>query len=399
MSLALISRNDDLKRLRDEGYAVDVSNGYLLVSHVPYVNAKREVAYGTLISHLQLAGDSTVKSPDHVALWAGDYPCDSRGSQLASLVNNPNIQEKIRDDLVATHSFSHKPQGGYKSYHEKMTTYARILEGEAHAIDPNSTSRTFSVVGPAEGEPTFRYLDTASSRAGIADINEKLTGGRIAIVGLGGTGAYVLDLVAKTPVGEIHLFDGDTFLQHNAFRSPGAPSIEDLAKKPTKVAWFAETYSKMRKQIVPHLLYVDETNAAELKPMDFVFLCLDKGVPKRPMVDYLVASKIPFIDVGMGLNVQDGALAGLVRVTSCTPSFRDHLERRIPFSDGEDNEYSRNIQIADMNALNAALAVIKWKKMRGFYADLEKEHHTVYGVSTNVLTNEEVANETKVDKA
>lgn len=71
MSLALISRNDDLKRLRDEGYAVDVSNGYLLVSHVPYVNAKREVAYGTLISHLQLAGDSTVKSPDHVALWAG----------------------------------------------------------------------------------------------------------------------------------------------------------------------------------------------------------------------------------------------------------------------------------------------------------------------------------------
>ena len=52
-----------------------------------------------------------------------------------------------------------------------------------------------------------------------------------------------------------------------------------------------------------------------------------------------------------------------------------------------------------MNALNAALAVIKWKKTRGFYADLEKEHHTVYGVSTNVLTNEEVANETKVDKA
>ena len=96
----------------------------------------------------------------------------------------------------------------------------------------------------------------------------------------------------------------------------------------------------------------------------------------------------------MGLTVQDGALGGLVRATTCTPSYHDHIASRIPFSDGEDNEYSRNIQIADMNALNAALAVIKWKKLWGFYIDLGHEHNTTYQVSTNAVTNEDVSDET-----
>ena len=80
----------------------------------------------------------------------------------------------------------------------------------------------------------FRYMDTASGRAGIGAISEQLATGPVAIVGLGGTGSYILDLVAKTPVREIHLFDGDRFGQHNAFRSPGAPHIDTLRQTPPK---------------------------------------------------------------------------------------------------------------------------------------------------------------------
>ena len=401
MSLALISRSPDLKRLRDEGYEVDVVNGYLTVSHVPYVNASKQVAFGILISHLDLAGDATVPPKDHVALWAGDYPCDSKGSQLVNLVNDPNRNEKVKEGLVVTHSFSQKPKPAdhYDDYYQKMTTYARILEGEAHVLDPTATSRAHPPIPLSEAESVFCYLDSASSRAGIAAISKKLERGRIAIVGLGGTGAYVLDLVAKTPVAEIHLFDGDHFFQHNAFRSPGAPSFDDLSKRPTKVAWFAEAYSKMRRMIIPHPQYVNETNVGELKPMEFVFLCLDKGEPKKVVVEYLLGNGIPFIDVGMDLFVEEDALGGSARVTTGTPSFHDHVSRRIHFTDGEDNEYSTNIQIADMNALNAALAVIKWKKLWGFYIDLGKEHHTVYGVSTNTVTNDEAQDEAKVDQA
>ena len=104
---------------------------------------------------------------------------------------------------------------------------------------------------------------------------------KIAIVGLGGTGSYVLDLVAKTPVREIHAYDGDTFYQHNAFRSPGAASGDELRAKQPKVTYFKNLYSKMHRGIVDHAVYVDAGNVDELRCMDFVFLCLDKGTGKE----------------------------------------------------------------------------------------------------------------------
>lgn len=55
------------------------------------------------------------------------------------------------------------------------------------------------------------------------------------------------------------------------------------------------------------------------------------------------------------------------------------------------DEYAQNIQIADLNALNAALAVIKWKKLCGFYQDFEHEHHSTYTSDGNAMTNEDQA--------
>jgi hypothetical protein len=399
MLQGLINHSPDLKQLRDEGYDINVESTYLVVNHVPYVNGQRNVDYGTLISTLDLVGDRTTKPGNHVALWAGSYPCDSRGDKLTTLVNESNKNEKIREGLVATFSFSQKPRPeGYNDYYEKITTYVRILEGHAHAIDPNATAKTFPVIEPEEDQSVFRYIDTASSRAGISAANEKLKRGKIAIVGLGGTGGYVLDLVAKTPVEEIHLFDGDLFLQHNAFRSPGAPAIDDLKKKKYKVEWFAEVYSRMRNNIFSHVQSVDERNVGELNGMSFAFLCME-GSSKKAVVDFLIKKKIPFIDVGIGMYNNDDVLGGNARVTTCTPDFYGHIPKRIPFTGDGNDEYSRDIQIADMNALNAALAVIKWKKLSGFYLDMEREHNTTYGIITNVITNDDHLGETKNNQA
>jgi hypothetical protein len=93
----------------------------------------------------------------------------------------------------------------------------------------------------------------------------------------------------------------------------------------------------------------------------------------------------------MGIELTDDALAGILRVTTITGQKRDHVHR-IPFSDADPNaEYSRNIQIADLNAFNAALAVIKWKKHCGFYRDLGKEHFSAYTLDVHTLIPEEVA--------
>src|SRR5439155_21223531 len=150
-------------------------------------------------------------------------------------------------------------------------------------------------------------------------------------------------------------------------RSPGAPTVGELRQRLTKVAFYKEKYSAMRRGIIDHPSAIDATNVADLQAMDFVFLCLDKGAAKKLIVDKLEEFGKSFIDVGMGIELQNNQLLGILRVTTSTPSQRA-ARRRIPFQDGTaDNAYDTNIQIADVNALNAALAVIKWKKLGQFY--------------------------------
>ena len=389
--LELIDHNDDLKQLLNEGYEVEFFNIYLMIHHVPYVNNRKQVAYGTLVSKSKQSGH-TLKPKDHTALWVGDYPCDSEGSRLVKL-GDSTVSEKIREGSVATFLFSQKPSGGYQNHHHKMTQYVKILGNEARVIDPKARAITFRPVKLSEEESVFCYADTASSRVGITSINDKIRQDRIAIVGLGGTGSYILDLVAKTPVGEIHLFDGDEFYNHNAFRSPGAASYAELSKNTAKVKRFAEIYSHMRRKIIPHPQLIDKSNIAELSSMNTVFVCVDNGESRKMIADYLIKNKVPFIDTGLSILKNDEKLTGLVRVTTCTPSFHDHVVDRIPFGSNGGDEYSSNIQIAEMNALNASLAVIKWKKMCGFYLDISNAHNTIYGISTNTVANDETADE------
>ncbi len=389
MSQQLINRNDDLKRLRDEGYDIEVRSNHLLIKNVPYVNSAKEIMLGTLVSTLNLAGDVTKKPDTHVAHFAGDHPCNKDGSEMVQ-IRHQSQRKEIGHDLVVNHSFSSKPSEGYKDYYHKMTTYVAIISSPAQSLDPNVTARTFPVIESREEESVFNYVDTASSRAEITLITKKLELGAIGIVGLGGTGSYVLDLVAKTPVREIRLFDGDKFSQHNAFRSPGAPSIDDLKKETKKVFYFKDIYSKMRRNIIAYDNYIDAENISRLEGLDFVFLCMDSCEAKRLIVEKMEALGISFVDVGMGIEPVDDALLGILRVTTSTAEKRDHVKHRISFSDnGGNNEYSRNIQIADLNALNAALAVIKWKKLYGFYKDFENEYFSTYTIDGNILTNED----------
>ena len=48
----------------------------------------------------------------------------------------------------------------------------------------------------------------------------------------------------------------------------------------------------------------------------------------------------------------------------------------------------RNIQIADLNCLNALLAVLRWKRHLGLYADGTGETLTTYSLYTNEISNE-----------
>jgi hypothetical protein len=164
-----------------------------------------------LVTKLKLANDITQTPEDHVAFFEGEYPCDKDGASIAR-IENKSERKSLGTDLVIDHTFSARPLNGpYPDYYAKMTTYVAILSGPAQAIDANVTAKTFPVITAKEDESVFNYIDTASSRAEINVVSAKLELDKIAIIGLGGTGAYVLDLTAKTHAREIRLFDGDTF--------------------------------------------------------------------------------------------------------------------------------------------------------------------------------------------
>jgi len=394
MSHAQIRASPDLQRLVNEGYEVSVRGGYLVVDSIPYVTPNREVARGALVSELTLNGDRAERPTTHVMMFTGEHhPCNANGKPIEG-IRHGSRNVMIDGRLVAKHSFSNKPQGGYADYFEKFHTYATILSGPAASLDPDATPKTFRPTEAPEESP-FHYLETASARAGIAEATMKLEGHRLAIVGLGGSGAYALDLIAKTPVREIHLFDGDRFFTHNAFRAPGAASVETLREGPLKVDYLHAIYSRMHRGIVPHGIALDESNVGELAGMDFVFLCIDDGAAKAPIVAYLEDQGIPFVDVGMGLELDgQGRLGGVLRTTTSTPAKRGHFRRRVPLDPPvEDDAYRSNIQIAELNAMHAAFAVMRWKKFIGFYRDLEGEHSTTYTIDVNSLASEETEDE------
>ena len=233
----------------------------------------------------------------------------------------------------------------------------------------------------------FKYRDTASTRAEIVAASEKLALDAVAIVGLGGTGSYILDLVAKTHVKSIHLYDSDQFEIHNAFRSPGATSRETLLEKRNKAEHFRDVYSVMRNNIFAHG-NIDTSTIEGLRGMDFVFLSAELNHERRFVAEKLEEYGVLFIDVGMGVSESDASIRGVLRVTTSEKESRDIAKSFLPAPRKPEHMiYSRNIQIADLNALNASLAVIKWKKIFGFYNDFENEHNSRYLISTNRMLN------------
>ena len=392
MSHQQASPSPDIIRLIREGHEVEIKGAYLLVSHVPYVAPDRSIQFGTLVADLNLNGNVIAPPRDHVIHFIGQHPCHKDGSLMTQIQHNSSTRQ-LADGIVVNHSFSNKPKNGppngYPDYYQKVTRYIEMIAAPARSLDPTVTAQTFRVIESKPDESVFRYHDTNSVRAEIEAISNKLKRRKVGIVGLGGTGSYVLDLVAKTPVDEIHLFDGDVFAQHNAFRAPGAPSVEQLKTPPLKVNYFAEIYSKMRREIHTHPVYLNAANVHLLRELDFVFICVDKGSAKKDVVAFLEAKSIAFIDVGMGVQVGDNNLLGILRTTTSTPGKRDHLKKLVSFNDDADDEYATNIQIADLNMLNAAFAVIKWKKLCGFYQDLEQEHNSTYSINVNQLLSDE----------
>jgi hypothetical protein len=143
----------------------------------------------------------------------------------------------------------------------------------------------------------------------------------------------------------------------------------------------------MRMGIIPHPYKIVADNVGELADMDFVFVSVDDSPARAVIVDALVRMERRLVDVGMDMEIEKGTtrIGGSCRVTSGQPSEYGHIRETVPMEAFAGNDIYRNIQVADMNMLNAALAVGKWKKMVGFYVDDGWETSMLYTLDSNSL--------------
>jgi hypothetical protein len=376
-----------IEKLAEDGYDVEiVEKKWLLVKRVPYLNKDLEVRYGIIISDIEMNGDEVKTNlANHPIYFAGEQPYRIDGVKLKP--NNEN-KTQLFNGLIANFYFSYKLDRLYTDYYEKMSHYVHLFSKHAIRKDPTVTFNVGSLTMVPDDSP-FEYSDgnTLSPAGNI--LLSKFKGMKIGIIGLGGTGSYILDFISKTPVEEIHLFDGDYLHNKNAFRAPGAVPISALRNVQRKTDYLKVEYSKIRKRIVSHNEYIKTENLSLLDQLSFVFISIDKAEIKKAIVDHLELKGIGFIDVGMGIQIIDDGILGTLRTTLSTSEKRDHVRKhnRIKFGENRNNQYSAVPQIAELNAFNAAVAVIKWKKIIGFYHDMQREYHSQFVLTNNKFLN------------
>ncbi|KAA6330489.1 hypothetical protein EZS27_020814 [termite gut metagenome] len=338
---------------------------------------------------LTTSGNIAIKPQDHTAYFIGEQPCNIDGSFVTSLVNSPQ-KRQLYANLVSDFYLScHPDNRAYVDFYDKVTTYYNIISSPAINLDAEACRRLKKPLIVRNEESPLVYTDTNASRANISCFNEKFYPLKIAIVGAGGTGSYILDFVSKTPVAEIHLFDADVFNTHNAFRAPGAASVEELEQQLFKIEYLSNKYSQIHKRIIPHKEYITQANIEVLKNMSYVFLCVDKVNVRNTIAGYLIDNEIPFINSGLGIYLSDNKLGGMVDVTTAYKDHYYYIKEAFSGNDVKDDDmYASNIQIAELNAMAAIYSIIKWKKMLGFYHDVKQEMRSVYSISDNDMYNE-----------
>lgn len=383
MSNPPIAPDEQIARLVAHGYDMVLEAGHLVVRRLPYLAPSGLRKDGRLVLPVN-ADDGVVTdaSGDHRIWFAGEEPRDERGQALGS----GGQAHGFAGGETADYMLSFKPpSGAYASLHEKIQRYAHILLSAARQFDASVSDTPGGSFQVVPDDLPLIYADTNTTRAGLAKFSNLFRGHTIAIVGVGGTGSYILDQVAKTWVDRIILIDGDHFETHNAYRAPGAAADETVRAKPNKAEYFASEYSRMHTGITAHPVALTADNLNLLEGATFVFLAAADGEARPEIMRWLRDRGVPFIDVGMSFREGNGGLTGMAKVTAHLPG--DEIELPTTAAVPAEDDYSTNIQIAELNALNANLAVIRWKRYLGFYATHTTSNQTIYKLFLNELRN------------
>ena len=373
-----MSRKSRLSSFAEQvGFDIEVESDVVRAVRVPCLFAGEVVGTCTIETSCDPAtGKPTqqIGGAVHAVRITADEEHDGRvyhayGTPIGNYVNGDG---KTWSD-ISIHKGSQNSPEDDGSASDMIHRYAKQVVG-AVAAAGYSELATLALPDP------FHIPNTFEARAAIAPVQDRIRGQSIAIIGLGGTGAYLLDLIAKTPVSEIHLLDSDCVDWHTFKRAPGAPTAKEIelvrAGSMLKVDYYHSKYAAFRDGIHPHPVQVDSssmfTEFVSEHPVNYAFVCIDQlteGDSARQDVVYRAVTEagVPFIDSGVSITLEDCAVRGAV-TTSSYDAGSDAWEDAIPNArlKGGAPGY-RNVQLPEVNAAAATLAVMEWRRRTGQY--------------------------------
>jgi molybdopterin-synthase adenylyltransferase len=174
---------------------------------------------------------------------------------------------------------------------------------------------------------------------------KKLGSARVVIIGLGGLGGGVCEMLARTGVGRLILIDGDTFEASNLNRQ--VLSREDLMGF-SKARAARERVNAVNSDVtaIPLEEYLDESNMVDrIKGADVIMDCLDSIDTRFMLQDAAKKAGIPIVS---------GAIAGVTgQVTTIFPG-----DMGYEFIYGENSrKQSKGVEINTGNISYCALFV------------------------------------------
>ncbi|MDD4570177.1 MAG: ThiF family adenylyltransferase [Tepidanaerobacteraceae bacterium] len=210
--------------------------------------------------------------------------CNSPGSYLISLILCDNIWiGRIRQGI--------NPE---------------IILGIRHISVLNESLDLYGIKMPDELPISLKRQEKAFGKP----FNTKLQSLRVAIIGLGGTGSPIANLLARTGVGELILIDGDLLVESNLNRVSGFSKCDIGLNKANIVMRYIKCLG-LKNKVVAIPNYINESAEAldALSTADIIFGCTDDVAGRDLLNQALYYYSQVYIDVGLSGNVdkdQDG---------------------------------------------------------------------------------------------
>ena len=371
MSATPTSHDGGLDRVVQAGLDYAIEGDTLTVAPVPYRTSDGSVAHGALICHLERQGSRLAPPSDHTVGWVAEgKPHFRDGRVMESLIHNDQPQEWANGERSICGMSRKRHDRGYVDFGEKMVTYARLI---ARQVGDKWSRDT---IGSGETREGNNMVDqeTGLTRSGVGDMDKLFRQEKIAVIGAGGTGGFIVDMVSKCNVDSIDIYDPDLIDQHTQLRWPGVVGRDVVEQRANKAEYLARVYaSRTNRNIRGHAKRVGKAELTLFSDKTIVFVAIDSGADRRVILSGLAAVGANFIDCGIDLHRGPDGISASTRVVRTFSGDDDatkaDLVERTPGRDIGEGMYEAAIQTVEINALNATLAVVAWKQGIGFYKD------------------------------